>query len=120
MLVDALLDMSRLESGTEIEFRSTNIRALLSDACERVQASIDEKQLQLVTDLENLTSQIKASAPELGCTFKKLLDVSRMAVENRREYGGPWLVLELLRKLELDQFLRRTVGCTIRPIIVSG
>jgi signal transduction histidine kinase len=74
MLVDALLDMSRLESGSEIDFRMTNMHMLLTTSCERVQDGIEEKHLELVIDLDKVKSNIYASAPELSCTFKKLLE----------------------------------------------
>lgn len=34
------------------------------------------------------------------------VDASRVRVENCRHFGGPWLALELVRKLQLDQFLQ--------------
>src|SRR5271166_940973 len=33
------------------------------------------------------------------------VDLKRVRVERKREFGGPWLGLELLRRLHLDQFL---------------
>ena len=33
------------------------------------------------------------------------VDVQRVRVERSRKFGGPWLGLELLRRLELDRFL---------------
>lgn len=32
------------------------------------------------------------------------VDLKRVRVERKREFGGPWLGLELLRRLDLDQF----------------
>ncbi len=37
------------------------------------------------------------------------VDTSAVRVENCRSFGGPWLALELIRKLGLDQFLERTI-----------
>jgi transposase len=37
------------------------------------------------------------------------VDVQRIAVERTRRFGGPWLGLELLRKLGLDSFIAQTV-----------
>jgi len=37
------------------------------------------------------------------------VDASRVRVENCRDFGGPWLGLELVRRLELQEFLRRTI-----------
>ena len=37
------------------------------------------------------------------------VDTSAVRVENCRTFGGPWLALELIRKLGLDQFLKRTI-----------
>ena len=37
------------------------------------------------------------------------VDVKRVRVERSRKFGGPWLGRELLRRLELDGFLERTL-----------
>jgi transposase len=37
------------------------------------------------------------------------VDASRVRVENRRDFGGPWLGLELVRQLGLKDFLDRTL-----------
>jgi hypothetical protein len=37
------------------------------------------------------------------------VDVKRVQVERSRKFGGPWLGLELLRRLELDRFLEETL-----------
>ena len=37
------------------------------------------------------------------------VDVKRMRVENRRDFGGPWLGLELIDQLGLKEFLDRTI-----------
>jgi transposase len=37
------------------------------------------------------------------------VDVKRMRVENRRDFGGPWLGLELIEQLGLKGFLDRTI-----------
>ena len=37
------------------------------------------------------------------------VDTSAVRVENCRGFGGPWLALELIRKLGLDQFLKHTI-----------
>ena len=37
------------------------------------------------------------------------VDIKKLRVENLRQFGGPWLALELIRKLELDQFLQRVM-----------
>jgi transposase len=37
------------------------------------------------------------------------IDRSRVRVENCRQFGGPWLALELVKKLGLHDFLRRTL-----------
>ena len=37
------------------------------------------------------------------------VDASRVRVENCRQFGGPWLALELLRRLKLDEFLTRVM-----------
>ncbi len=34
------------------------------------------------------------------------VDASRVRVENCRKFGGPWLALEVVRKLHLDEFLQ--------------
>jgi hypothetical protein len=37
------------------------------------------------------------------------IDRTRIRVENCRKFGGPWLALELVKRLGLDDFLRRTM-----------
>jgi transposase len=37
------------------------------------------------------------------------IDVRRVRVENRRDFGAPWLGLELIRKLGLKDFLEETI-----------
>lgn len=37
------------------------------------------------------------------------VDVKRVRVENRRDFGGPWLGLELVQQLGLKDFLDRTI-----------
>ncbi len=37
------------------------------------------------------------------------VDVKRVRVENRRDFGGPWLGLELVEQLGLKEFLDRTI-----------
>ena len=37
------------------------------------------------------------------------VDVKRVRVENRRDFGGPWLGLELIEQLGLKDFLDRTI-----------
>ena len=38
------------------------------------------------------------------------VDLKRIAVERTRKFGGPWLGLELLRKLGLDGFITETIS----------
>ena len=37
------------------------------------------------------------------------VDVSKVRVENCREFGGPWLAWQLIRRLGLDEFLQKTI-----------
>ncbi|HLQ43812.1 MAG TPA: IS1634 family transposase [Planctomycetaceae bacterium] len=37
------------------------------------------------------------------------VDASAVRVENTRQFGGPWLACELIRRLRLDEFLRRVM-----------
>ena len=37
------------------------------------------------------------------------VDVSKVRVENSREFGGVWLAWQLIRRLELDEFLQETI-----------
>jgi transposase len=37
------------------------------------------------------------------------VDTSRVRVENRRDFGGPWLALEIVRRLGLKDFLDATI-----------
>ena len=38
------------------------------------------------------------------------VDVARVRVENRRDFGGPWLALEMVRRLGLKDFLDATIS----------
>ena len=38
------------------------------------------------------------------------VDAARVRVENCRHFGGPWLALELIRRLRLDQFFKRVMA----------
>lgn len=37
------------------------------------------------------------------------IDTANVRVENEVAFGGPWLALELIRRLQLDRFLERTI-----------
>jgi transposase len=37
------------------------------------------------------------------------VDTANVRVENQRAFGGPWLALEIIRRLQLDEFLKRTI-----------
>jgi transposase len=37
------------------------------------------------------------------------VDAAAVRVENQVAFGGPWLALQIIRKLQLDDFLRRTI-----------
>ena len=37
------------------------------------------------------------------------VDASKVRVENCREFGGPWLACQLIRRLGLDEFLEQTI-----------
>jgi transposase len=39
------------------------------------------------------------------------VDAARLRVENSRDFGGPWLGLELVRQIGLHEFLQRTIPC---------
>ncbi len=39
------------------------------------------------------------------------VDVKRLRVENRRDFGGPWLGLKLIDQLGLKEFLAHTIPC---------
>jgi transposase len=38
------------------------------------------------------------------------VNAAGVRVENCRQFGGPWLALELIRRLQLDEFLRREIA----------
>jgi transposase len=38
------------------------------------------------------------------------INASGVRVENCRQFGGPWLALELIRRLQLDEFLQREIA----------
>ncbi len=46
--------------------------------------------------------------PELEPEWVEV-DASAVRVENCRQFGGPWLALELIKMLRLDKFLRETI-----------
>jgi len=37
------------------------------------------------------------------------VDTAAVRVENQRDFGGPWLALQVIRQLQLDDFLKRTI-----------
>ena len=37
------------------------------------------------------------------------VDASRVRIENCRQFGGPWLALEMVRQLKLDEFLQQVI-----------
>lgn len=39
------------------------------------------------------------------------VNASGVRVENSRQFGGPWLALEVVRRLQLDEFLKRVMPC---------
>jgi transposase len=50
------------------------------------------------------------------------VDVSKVRVENCREFGGPWLAWQLIQRLGLDEFLQETIprgGEEIRWSVMS-
>ena len=38
------------------------------------------------------------------------VNAAAVRVENKRKFGGPWLALELVRRLQLDEFLKRVMA----------
>jgi len=38
------------------------------------------------------------------------IDTANVRVENRLDFGGPWLALEVIRRLRLDRFLQATIA----------
>lgn len=38
------------------------------------------------------------------------VNVAGVRIENCRQFGGPWLALELIRRLQLDEFLQREIS----------
>ena len=49
------------------------------------------------------------------------VNAAGVRVENCRQFGGPWLALELVRRLQLDEFLQReiAVGPRTRSLVVE-
>jgi len=37
------------------------------------------------------------------------VDTANVRVENQQAFGGPWLALQIIRRLHLDEFLKRTI-----------
>src|SRR5271157_2823421 len=56
------------------------------------------------------------AAAQQGSLFRETepewveVDVKRVRVERSRKFGGPWLGLQLLRRLGLDRFLEETLA----------
>ena len=50
------------------------------------------------------------------------VDTAAVRVENQLAFGGPWLALQMIRKLQLDDFLERTIpkGQRRRFVVVDG
>src|SRR6267378_216200 len=44
------------------------------------------------------------------------VDAAAVRVENTRQFGGPWLACELIRRLRLDEFLRRVMPRGQEPV----
>ena len=48
-------------------------------------------------------------SPEAAPRFVEI-DTAAVRVENAREFGGPWLAWQLIRRLGLEEFLRKTMA----------
>ncbi len=50
------------------------------------------------------------------------IDHTQVRVENCRQFGGPWLALELIKKLGLDEFLKRAAagGAGAGSLVADG
>lgn len=64
--------------------------------------------------LDAASDQTDTDDPELfpsSCTEPQFIEIDRSSVrvENCRKFGGPWLALELIRKLGLDDFLKQAM-----------
>jgi hypothetical protein len=57
---------------------------------------------------EQSAAQQQSLFPEPQAEWVEV-DVNRVSVERTRHFGGPWLGLELLRRLELDRFLEEAI-----------
>lgn len=44
------------------------------------------------------------------------VNAAGVRVEHLRQFGGPWLALELIRRLQLDEFLQRALPCGAETI----
>jgi hypothetical protein len=48
------------------------------------------------------------------------VDASGVRVENCRQFGGPWLALEVVRKLQLDEFLYLVITDDVFIVLVHA
>ena len=64
----------------------------------------DEAQLQFDFDREGGETETPPTEPRWV-----EVNVNAVRVENLKQFGGPWLALELIRRLQLDTFLERVL-----------
>ena len=61
------------------------------------------------TSHDAAAQQMLFPSPETAPRFVEI-DTAAVRVENAREFGGPWLAWQLIRRLGLDEFLRKTIA----------
>lgn len=71
---------------------------------------LPEAERRAVADAAQGKRAVQPGLFEEGAAWVEV-DASRVRVERLREFGGPWLGLELLRQVGLDAFLSETLPC---------
>src|SRR5205814_8667637 len=65
------------------------------------------QQTDSVRDNQKTLFDDKSPAPEARWVE---INAAGVRVENCRQFGGPWLALEMIRRLQLDEFLQREIA----------
>ena len=66
--------------------------------------------VEQAVDLQSASAQRELFAEANPAPRFVEIDRTRVRVENCRHFGGPWLALELVKRLGLHEFLRRTMS----------
>jgi len=106
-LIDDMLDLTRITRGKLPLHRGvSDLRQVLDDSLQTVQASLDEKRLRLVVDLASEDHRVWADTPRLTQVFWNLFsnavkftpEDGTITVRSRRELttAGPAIMVEII------------------------